>query len=656
MLGLPTEPLTREDEDALDLDDWELKAGAVARSGAILETESRLVEVWRQRGHPKAAIVTRDVVADHRNSTVDVTLAVEPGPGGAASANRSVTGTERVDPAFARYMTGIRPGEPYDPDTIARARQRLQDLGVFASVSVEEGADGRAGRRASDHLRARGAEAAPDRRRRSYSTIDGATLEGYWMHRNLFGHAESLRFDAAVSRIGADDLEDFSYELATTFRRPGVFTPNTDVTLKLEAEREDVDPYESTTLLRQGRARAPLQPRTLRQRPRSTANWTRSTTPSATTNICSSACPRKLDYDGRDNKLDPTEGFRAILEAEPFADIEAGTLALVSEGIARRLLRHSAQRDRMVLAARGSLGTHRRRRHRGHSGDPPLLPRWRRLDPRLRVPHASAREVNGEVVGGLSFFETSLELRFRVTDTIGIVPFIDAGAAYEDPIPDFSEDVRVGAGVGLRYYTPLGPLRLDVAVPLNRATATAIPSPFTSDWGKLSDDAEPIRQNAPSILARVDRPCARARLRRGARAGRRGKIRLRPLPRKLALDARPKNLARRCRRTSSPGIRRSRGSPSPTATALGSQLEGVEVVWTRSALLRPQARHRRAAGGEGRGAAQAASVGRRRRAAAVSPAPPLEIVIDTIALPQVVARRAGDRRAGGSCRRPARRR
>ena len=71
------------------------------------------------------------------------------------------------------------------------------------------------------------------------------------------------------------------------------------------------------------------------------------------------------------------------------------------------------------------------------------------------------------MVGGLSFFEASLELRFRVTDTIGIVPFIDAGAAYEDPIPDFSEEIRVGAGIGLRYYTPLGPLRFDVAVPLN---------------------------------------------------------------------------------------------------------------------------------------------------------------------------------------------
>ncbi len=70
-------------------------------------------------------------------------------------------------------------------------------------------------------------------------------------------------------------------------------------------------------------------------------------------------------------------------------------------------------------------------------------------------------------MGGLSFFEASLEFRYRVTDTIGIVPFIDAGAAYEDSIPDFSEELRIGAGIGIRYHTPLGPLRFDIAVPIN---------------------------------------------------------------------------------------------------------------------------------------------------------------------------------------------
>ena len=57
-------------------------------------------------------------------------------------------------------------------------------------------------------------------------------------------------------------------------------------------------------------------------------------------------------------------------------------------------------------------------------------------------------------------------MRFQVTDKFGIVPFIDAGTVSEGEYPDFS-DVKVGAGVGIRYLTPFGPLRVDAAVPLN---------------------------------------------------------------------------------------------------------------------------------------------------------------------------------------------
>ena len=74
--------------------------------------------------------------------------------------------------------------------------------------------------------------------------------------------------------------------------------------------------------------------------------------------------------------------------------------------------------------------------------------------------------------GGRSFAEASAELRVQVTESFGVVPFIDAGTVSEDQFPDFS-DVRVGAGVGVRYITPFGPLRVDAAVPLNRRPGDA---------------------------------------------------------------------------------------------------------------------------------------------------------------------------------------
>ena len=78
----------------------------------------------------------------------------------------------------------------------------------------------------------------------------------------------------------------------------------------------------------------------------------------------------------------------------------------------------------------------------------------------------SPRNADGDIIGGLSFFEASAELRVKITDTIGVVPFFDMGAAFDDEIPDLS-GLRYAAGLGLRYYTAIGPVRLDGAIPLN---------------------------------------------------------------------------------------------------------------------------------------------------------------------------------------------
>jgi len=462
--GMPPGPMSRDDRKALALDEWELQQGAVARSGAILFVEGRLVDVWRERGHPKATIATRDVIADHRTNLVEVTLVVAPGPE-ARFGNVEVSGLERVDPEYARFLTGIKPGERYDPSVVERARKRMQDTGVFASVAITEGAtvgpDGLlpisfALKERKRHLVGGGV---------SYSTIDGATLEGYWMRRNLFGHGESLRFDASVSRIFANDFSDLSYDLATTFRRPGVFTPDTDATLRLAAMREFVDTYESRSIS----GRGGFEHRFNEQITLSSAvnvEWDRIEDAYGTNKYLLVSLPTTLDYDARDNKLDPTEGFRGTFDAEPFTDLLGGTVAVVTKGTISGYYA-LAGNDRMIFAARGSAGTI-------VGGDAEDIPATRRFflggggSIRGYEYRSVGPKVGGDVVGGLSFVEGTFEMRFRVTDTIGIVPFVDFGAAFEDPIPDFGEEFRVGAGVGLRYHTPLGPLRFDIAVPLNR--------------------------------------------------------------------------------------------------------------------------------------------------------------------------------------------
>ena len=162
--GLPAEADDARRQEGAEPQRLGPDGGMEARSGAILDTEGRLVEVWRQRGHPKAERPTREIVADHRTNTLDVTLVVAPGPAAQLGPSRS-TGTERMDPQFVHWMTGIKPGEPYDPDTLKRARDRLQRLGVFSSVAIVEAARS-VPTECFRSRSGRGAQAPADRRRR----------------------------------------------------------------------------------------------------------------------------------------------------------------------------------------------------------------------------------------------------------------------------------------------------------------------------------------------------------------------------------------------------------------------------------------------------------------------------------------------------------
>jgi translocation and assembly module TamA len=71
-------------------------------------------------------------------------------------------------------------------------------------------------------------------------------------------------------------------------------------------------------------------------------------------------------------------------------------------------------------------------------------------------------------LGGRSLLEFSIEARTRISNRFGIVPFIDGGTVFESAYPTFGRTLRWGAGIGFRYFSPIGPIRFDVAVPLNR--------------------------------------------------------------------------------------------------------------------------------------------------------------------------------------------
>jgi translocation and assembly module TamA len=70
-------------------------------------------------------------------------------------------------------------------------------------------------------------------------------------------------------------------------------------------------------------------------------------------------------------------------------------------------------------------------------------------------------------LGGRSAVELNTELRTRLTESLGLVTFVDGGQVYDEVVPTFDNDLQWAAGLGARYFTGFGPLRFDIAFPLN---------------------------------------------------------------------------------------------------------------------------------------------------------------------------------------------
>lgn len=458
-------PVEKKDKVALPQDEGFAVSG-IARSGVILRAEALSIEAWRQQGHAKAT-ATREVVADHPNSTVDATITVDPGRK-AHYAPVEVSGTERMDPEFIAYMADLKPGQEYDPDDIERAKKRLSRLEVFRAARIVEG----------DAISENGSLPmsiiVQERKTRrfgvgaNYSTLDGAGFEGYWMHRNLFGRAERLRFDARVGGIGGQsfDPQDYNYLVGATFTKPGVFHPDMDFVASLTGERKVLDNYTQTSLTAEsGFTRIfsdELNGRLM-------ANVSRSQFEDdafGTRDFLTVGVLGGLTYDNRNSKVDPTSGFYLDGLLDPFYEMEYGNFSakMTAEGRAYYGL---GAKDRIVLAGRLKLGSIVGASIAETPPDKLFFAGGGGSVRGYAYRNIGIGTVNGDVVGGKSLIEGSVEVRTKVTDTIGVVGFVDAGYVGADSIPAFSEDLRVGVGAGIRYQTGLGPIRLDAAIPLD---------------------------------------------------------------------------------------------------------------------------------------------------------------------------------------------
>ncbi|WP_434063359.1 autotransporter assembly complex protein TamA [Ochrobactrum quorumnocens] len=445
--------------------------GKVARSGTILKAERLAVEAWRQQGYAKAKVTGEDIVADHDGNTLAADVSLDPGRK-AHYGPVSVVGTARMDPQFIAWMTGLKPGQEYDPDDIEKAKKRLGRMEVFRAMNFEEAEQIEPDGNLPMTLNVQ--ERKPRRFGfgAEYSTLDGFGVTGYWMHRNLFGKGERLRFDAKVSGVGGSqdnsfDPANFTYMVGTSFTKPGVFTPDTDFVAALDAKREVLDAYTETSInaktgftqIFSDELSGALYAKASHGRFDDDYFGTREFT--------TGGLEGNLLYDGRNNKPDPSSGVYLEGNVQPFYEFQRGNFATRFTAEGRAYYGFGAT-NRVILAGRVKVGSIVGAEIEDLPPNQLFLAGGGGSIRGYSYRGVGVETSTGDVIGGRSLVEASGEVRTRVTDSIGVVGFVDAGYVGEQSYPDFSEEMRIGAGLGLRYLTGLGPIRLDVALPLNR--------------------------------------------------------------------------------------------------------------------------------------------------------------------------------------------
>jgi translocation and assembly module TamA len=448
--GSPPPLIDRYTPDAVGL-----KIGGPATAQPVLAAEQRIVRTLSEQGFPLARVADRRVVVDRATKTMDVTYTVDAGPL-AAFGPVTILGARDVDADYIRRRIAWSEGNAFDVRFIERTRNDLVATGLFSTVRVGTAATvGRDGRvPVSIDVTERPFRSIGGGL--SYDTSLGASSRVFWEHRNLFGNAERLRVlgEAGETRQG----------LTNTFRRPDIIDVNQDLVATALVENEELDAYNRRRALVSGGIEqkfsdvwtggAALQ-----------AERTHIEESDGTFDYTLFGLPLYLRRDGSNNLLDPTEGSRQSIAVTPYYGPE---LSFVSSRLQASAYRALDDGNRYVIAgfaAIGSVG--------GESLD--SLPKDKRLyaggGGSVRgygFQMAGPLDSEGNPVGGRSSLELGIEMRIRVTETIGVVPFLEGGNVYDSTLPDLGEKLLYGTGLGLRYYTPIGPIRFDVGIPLDR--------------------------------------------------------------------------------------------------------------------------------------------------------------------------------------------
>jgi len=429
-----------------------------AISQTILDAESTLVARTRAQGHALAKLGQRRAVVDHDTRVMDLTLVVEPGPVIRFGEIR-ITGLKTVNEGAVRRRLPWQAGEVITPDRLEAGRTALFDSELFSSVMIDlgttPGADGRLPVTVKlNESKHRSIGAGVD-----YRTDEGLGGNVSWQNRNLLGNGERLQVALDGSFIGA--------HLRANFRKPDLWRRDQALIAGSELAYDNTDAFRSRSAsARVGLERRLAKGMTISAGPAFRASDIHDV--NGDNDIFGLvSLPVIWRWDRSNNRLNPTKGGRLMVQNEPFVDVLGKDLVFNKAQASYTHYLKVLDKPGVVLAGRGAFGTLVGASREDVPADLRFYAGGGGSVRGFKYQSAGKLDDDHKPLGGRSLVELSGEVRLRLTETIGAVAFVDAGTAFGPSLPDFSETMRVGAGPGLRYFSPVGPVRLDVGFPVN---------------------------------------------------------------------------------------------------------------------------------------------------------------------------------------------
>jgi translocation and assembly module TamA len=434
-----------------------LEVGGPARSAPVTAAEPQIVEQFAHNGHPFAKVTDRKAVVDVATHTMSLTYTVDPGAP-AKFGPVTIEGLKKVNRDLVVSRIAWKAGTPYDGRLVDATRQDIVRTGLFSAVRIDHAAQPDA--QGEVPLTIAVVEGPP----RSigagiaYNTNIGLGGQTFWENRNLFGSGERLRLTAGAAQkqlgLAADFTKpDFIERDQNLLASAGLLDQTTDA---FNSRREQIflgiqrPLLPSLTLI----AGPDFEHAVVHQYEQGFSNE----------DYTLIGLPVVLRRDTTDDLLDPTIGGRQTLTVTPYHAIAGPTLDFVSSRLELRHYQRLNDTGRLVLAGFGALGSIVGASLDNVPADKRLYAGGAGSVRGYAYQHAGPLFPSGIPVGGISSLELGLELRYRITNTIGVVPFVEGGNVYSTNFPN-STSLFWGAGIGLRYYTLVGPVRLDLATP-----------------------------------------------------------------------------------------------------------------------------------------------------------------------------------------------